>query len=106
MLEFYKKGAISIENIVDKMCHAPAELFRVKQRGFIRPGYFADLVLIDLNSPYKVDKSNILYKCGWSPFEGQTFGSSISKTFVNGNLVYDNGNVDDRYRGARLEFDR
>ncbi len=106
MLEFYKKGQISLESIVYKMCHSPALLFKIEKRGFIKKGYFADLVLVDLNNQITVDKSNILYKCKWSPFEGITFNSAISKTFVNGNIVYENGKVDERFRGMRLKFDR
>ncbi len=86
------------------MCHNPARLFRIDKRGYIRKGYHADLVLVDLNSPWKVDKSNILYKCGWSPFEGHTFLSKITHTFVNGNLVYNNGTFDESSRGERLTF--
>ncbi len=105
MLEFYKQGKISIEKIVDKMCHKPAQLFRVKERGFIRKGYWADLVLVDLNAEYTVKKDNILYKCGWSPFEGVKFHSVVSHTFVNGNLVYEEGVFNDDKRGMALEFD-
>ncbi|MDP2424327.1 MAG: dihydroorotase [Bacteroidales bacterium] len=105
MLEFFHQGKINLEKIVEKMCHAPAICFRVKNRGFIRPGYFADLVLVDLNSPQMVQKENLLYKCGWSPFEGQIFHSRITHTFVNGNLVYENGNFFEN-KGMRLEFDR
>ena len=93
-----------MEKIVDKMCHAPAELFRIDKRGFIRPGYYADLVLVDPNRPWTVNADNILYKCGWSPFEGTTFGSSVLQTWVNGNLVYDNGQFDETVRGKRLIF--
>ena len=106
MLEFYKQGKISLEKIVEKMCHTPAEIFKVEKRGFIKPGYYADLVLVDLNKPFTVSKDNILYKCGWSPFEGTTFGASITHTFVNGNLAFENGRVDDRYRGMQLTFNR
>jgi dihydroorotase len=106
MLEFYQEGKISLERIVEKMCHAPADLFRVSKRGYIREGYQADLVLIDLNSPWTVNKSNILYKCGWSPFEGTTFHSKVSHTFVNGELVYENGKIDETIRGQRLLFER
>jgi len=88
------------------MCHAPAECFGVKNRGFIREGYFADLVLVDTKKTLTVKSSNILYKCGWSPFEGTTFHSSIIKTFVNGNLVYDLGVFDESFRGQRLMFER
>jgi len=106
MLEFYHQGKVSLEWIVEKMCHAPAVCFQVKERGFIREGYYADLVVVDLNKPWVVEKDNILYHCGWSPFEGETFKSSVVKTFVNGNLVYDEGIFDEKHRGMRLEFDR
>lgn len=106
MLEFYHKGRMSLEQIVEKMCHAPAICFRVRSRGFIRPGYHADLVLVDLNAPYTVNRENILYKCRWSPFEGQTFNSKITHTFVNGNLVYEDGVIHNSSRGERLLFDR
>jgi len=105
MLEFYHQGLISLEKIVEKMCHAPAICFRVRKRGYIRPGYFADLVLVDLDASHNVNKSNILYKCGWSPFESYTFSSQITHTFVNGNLVYENGLVHDHIKGSRLLFD-
>lgn len=104
MLELSRQGKISIEKIVEKMCHNPAILYHIKNRGFIRTGYFADLVLIDPDSPWQVDKSNILYKCGWSPFEGQTFSSKVTHTFVNGAIVYENGKFDESVRGERLEF--
>ena len=106
MLEFYHQGKVSLEWIVEKMCHAPATCFQVKDRGFIREGYYADLVVVDLDKPWLVEKDNILYHCGWSPFEGETFKSSVIKTFVNGNLVYDGGVFDEQHRGMRLEFDR
>ena len=106
MLEFYHQGKVSLEWIVEKMCHAPATCFQVKERGFIREGYYADLVVVDLDKPWVVAKDNILYHCGWSPFEGETFKSSVVKTFVNGNLVYDGGAFDENHRGMRLEFDR
>ncbi len=104
MLEFYQKGNISLEQIVEKMCHAPAICFKVKERGFIREGYWADLVLVDLNQKWNVSKENIYYKCGWSPFEGHTFTGQINKTFVSGNLVYDQGNFIEGTSGKRLEF--
>ena len=106
MLEFYHQGKVSLEWIVNKMCHAPADCFQLKERGFIRKGYYADLVVVDTNDSWTVAKDNILYHCGWSPFEGTKFKSGISKTFVNGNLVYDNGVFDESTRGMRLEFDR
>ena len=104
MLQLVKQGAFVLEKIVEKMCHAPADLFRIEERGYIRTGYFADLVLVDLNSPCKVSTENILYKCGWSPFEGTTFDASVSKTWVNGKLVYNNGKIDESVRGKRLLF--
>ena len=106
ILEFYHQGKISLEKIVQKMCHNPAILFDVEKRGYIREGYKADLVLVDLNNPWTVNKENILYKCGWSPFEGTTFKSKITHTFVNGKLVYDNFKVHDGLYGERLTFDR
>lgn len=90
MLQFHHQGKISLEKIVEKMCHNPAILFEIKDRGYIREGYKADLVMVDLNSPWAVQPDNILYKCGWSPFEGTTFKSRVTHTFVNGNLVYRN----------------
>ncbi|MDQ3109137.1 MAG: dihydroorotase [Bacteroidota bacterium] len=104
MLEFYHQGKITLEKIAEKMCHNPALLYKIKNRGFIREGYCADLILIDLNSPFTVSKDNILYKCGWSPFEGQTFQSKITHTFVNGNIVYENGNFSRFPPGQRLTF--
>ena len=106
MLHQYKQGRISLEKLVEKMAHAPAKCFQVRDRGFIREGYFADLVLVDLNQNYTVSKENILYKCGWSPLEGFTFPATIAMTFVNGYPVYENGRVDASYRGMRLQFNR
>jgi dihydroorotase len=106
MLELYHQNKITLEKIVDKMCHKPAVCFQVKERGFIREGYFADLVLVNLNKSETVNKQNILYKCGWSPFEGTMFHSTIEKTFVNGNLVFDNGKFDEAIKGQRLLFNR
>lgn len=88
------------------MCHAPAICFHINKRGFIRKGYWADLALVDLNSPWKVDKSNIMYKCGWGPMEGETFHARVTNTFVNGHLVYNNGSFDESVKGMRLTFDR
>ena len=104
MLEFYHTKKISLNKIVEKMSHNVADLFRIEKRGYIREGYFADLVLVNLNKPQTVTRQNLLYKCGWSPFEGYTFKSSIEKTFVNGNLVYDNGKFDESVFGNRLTF--
>ena len=106
MLELYHKGKITLEKVVEKMCHAPAICFGVKNRGFIREGYAADLVLLDLSDPWKVDKGNILYKCGWSPFEGVEFQSKVTHSFVNGHLAYENGHFDESVKGERLLFDR
>lgn len=106
MLELHRRGKISLEYIVQKMCHAPATCFHVQKRGFIREGYWADLVLVDLNSSWKVEKSNILYKCRWSPLEGETFHSKVTCTFVNGNLVYSNGAFNESSKGQRILFDR
>ena len=106
MLEFYHQGKITLEKIVEKMSHHPAICFKVDKRGYIRESYWADMVLVDLNNPWKVDKSNILYKCGWSPFEGQTFQSKVTHTVVNGNLVYENGKFNEGIMGQRLQFDK
>lgn len=105
MLDFYHRKKISLTDIVQKMSHNVAELFRVQNRGYIREGYFADLVLVNLDKENTVSKSSLLYKCGWSPFEGHTFKSSIVKTFVNGHLVYDEGTFDESVKGCRLTFD-
>jgi len=102
MLEFYKRGLISLEKIVDKMCHNPAILYRIEKRGFIKEGYYADLTLVDLNSTWTVKKDNILYKCGWSPLEGTTFTTNVISTFVNGNMVYNNGHFDEKVKGKAL----
>lgn len=106
LLEMYHKGKISLEKIVEKACHNPAILFQVKDRGYIREGYKADLVLIDLISPWTVNKENILYKCGWSPFEGTTFKSRVSHTFVNGTLTYENMKFPNKSIPQRLTFNR
>ncbi|MBU1009026.1 MAG: dihydroorotase [Bacteroidetes bacterium] len=106
MLSLHRKGKISLEEMVEKMCHNPAICFQVNKRGFIREGYFADLVLVDLNKQWVVDRNNILYKSGWSPLEGITLEATVSHTFVNGNLVYENGTLHDEILGQRLTFDR
>ncbi|MFN3759674.1 MAG: dihydroorotase [Algoriphagus aquaeductus] len=104
MLDFYHQGKISLEKIADKMTHRVARLFRIKDRGFIREGYLADLVLVDLNSPWTVSKENILAKCGWSPFEGHTFQSRVTHTIVSGHLAYSEGIFDESKKGERLTF--
>ncbi len=106
MLDFYKEGKITLEKIAEKMCHAPAICFQIKERGFIREGYHADLVLFDLKKPFGVNKSNVHYRCGWSPFEGYEFGSSITHTIVSGHLAYENGKFYENQLGQRLEFER
>jgi dihydroorotase len=106
MLEFYHRGMITLEEIVSKMCHAPADMFRIDRRGYIREGYFADLVLVDLNQEWEVKPDNILYKCKWSPLENTVFHSAVSHTFVNGCLVYDKGNITGSSCGRRLSFNR
>lgn len=106
MLQKVEEGKISIERVVEKMAHAPAILFRVEERGYLREGYFADIVVVDPTQSYEVTKENILYKCGWSPFEGINFSNSVDMTFVNGNLVYRNGLVLDGTIGSRLVFNR
>jgi len=104
MLEFYKEGKISLEKIIEKMCHNPAMLYKMTDRGFIREGYHADLVLVDLDANWTVNKDNILYKCGWSPLEGTTFHSAVTHTFVNGNLVFENGSFHEEIKGKAIEF--
>lgn len=104
MLEHYHNGKISLEKLVEKMSHAVADCFKIENRGFIREGYFADFVVVDLNNPWTVNKDNLLYKCGWSPFEGTTFKSKVLTTIINGSVVYTNGKFDENYRGKRLTF--
>jgi len=104
MLEFHRQGKISLEKVVQKMSHNVADLYHIDQRGYIREGYYADLVLVDLESPWKVVPENILYKCGWSPFEEVTFQSSVISTWVNGSLAYDHGKLNDTRNGKRLLF--
>ena len=106
MLEMSNKGKISLEKVVEKMCHNPAILFQIEKRGYIKEGYFADLVLVDLISPWTVNKQNILYKCKWSPFEGTTFKSRITHTFVNGSLVYNNFKLTNIKSAKQLTFNR
>ncbi|RWY53964.1 dihydroorotase [Mucilaginibacter gilvus] len=106
MLELYKQGKITLEQIAEKMAHNVAKCFQIEKRGFIREGYWADLVLVDLNQVWNVNKSNILYKCSWSPFEGQQFGSSVTHTIVCGNVVYEGGKVAEGTYGQRMSFVR
>ena len=106
LMESYQKGRISLEKLVEKMCHNPAILFQIEKRGFVREGYYADLILIDPNDPWTVNKNNILYKCGWSPFEGITFNSKITHTFLNGSLVYHNNKFSKDKAAMQLTFNR
>lgn len=106
MLEFYHQGRISLEKIAEKMSHSPSVAFQIKDRGFIREGYFADLVLVNLQEPWTVDKKNIEAKCKWSPFEGIEFTSKVKKTWVSGHLAYDEGSFDESQKGKRLHFNR
>jgi len=106
MLELYHQKKISLKKIIEKMCHNPAICFNVEKRGFIKEGYYADLILVNLNSPWKVNKENLLYKCNWSPFEGDIFKSKITHTIVNGNIVYNNGVFYEGNKGMRLTFER
>ena len=106
MLELWHRKVFTLPKIIEMMCHNPAILFNIRKRGFIREGYQADLCLVDPSSPWTVSKENLLYKCGWSPFEGQTFSSKVIKTIVNGKVVFDDGIIDNDYRGQRLMFVR
>ncbi len=106
MLHYHKQGRISLEKIAEKMSHAVADCFQVKDRGYIREGCFADLVVVDINKPSTVTKENIFYKCGWSPLENFTFPASVDKTFVSGHMVYNNGKFDESTKGQRLLFNR
>jgi dihydroorotase len=106
MLHYVREGRISLEKVVEKMCHAVAICFQIAERGYIREGYFADLVLVDLDRPSVVEQGNILYKCGWSPLEGFRFPATVTHTFVNGHQVYGNGIFDESQWGERLRFDR
>ncbi len=104
MLEFYRKGKITLEQVVEKMCHNPAIIFNIEKRGFVREGYHADIVLIKPENPWTVEKENLLYKCKWSPFEGQRFNYQVTHTIVSGHLAYEEGNFDDSVSGQRLKF--
>jgi dihydroorotase len=105
MLELCRRNFFTPELTVERMCHAPARLFNIGKRGFIREGYYADLVVVDPNATYTVSKENIYYKCGWSPFEGQPFHTKVTHTFVNGHLAYHDGRFDTSRKGQRLYFD-
>ncbi|HTN20971.1 MAG TPA: dihydroorotase [Pelobium sp.] len=106
LFELYHQGKISLERIAEKTSHNLATCFQIKDRGFIREGYFADLALVDLNASYEVNRNNVLSKCGWSPFEGQTFNSKITHTFVSGHLAFENGVFNEEVKGERLSFER
>jgi dihydroorotase len=106
MLKYYKEGSISLEKIVEKMSHAVADCFTINNRGYIREGYFADLVVVDLNQSRQIKKEDLLYKCGWSPLEGETFPAIITHTFINGNCIYGNGVFNESLKGERLKFER
>ncbi|MDC6404543.1 MULTISPECIES: dihydroorotase [Maribacter] len=106
ILEKHMEGVISLEKIVEKMCHNPAKLFDLDKRGYIKEGYFADLAVVSLNDPWQVSKENIVYKCGWSPFEGSSFKARVTHTFVNGHLAYENGKLSDKRNAKRLTFNR
>ncbi len=106
LLEMVKQNVFSIEQVVQKTSHAVADCFQIDKRGYIREGYFADLVLVNLNKPYEVSKENILYKCNWSPFEGEQFSAQVEKTFVSGHLAYNKGIFDENKKGERMKFNR
>jgi dihydroorotase len=106
MLHYVKQGKLSIERVAEKMSHAVADCFKIDRRGYIREGYYADLVMVDLDEINIVTKENIFYKCGWSPLEGFQFPATITHTFVNGQLVYGNGKWDESFKGMRMKFDR
>ena len=106
MLQLVKQGKMEITTMVEKMCHAPAVCYNIEKRGYLRPGYFADLVLVNPDHKFTVNEENIRYKCGWSVFEGTTFDAQVEKTFVNGHLVFDNGSINDTVKGLRITFER
>ncbi len=106
MFEAHHQGKISVEKIVEKMCHNPAKIFKIEKRGFIKEGYYADIAIVNAYLPWNVKKENILYKCGWSPFEGYNFKSRVTHTFVNGKLVFSNGKIKETKVGQRLLFER
>ncbi|PKP25843.1 MAG: dihydroorotase, partial [Bacteroidetes bacterium HGW-Bacteroidetes-22] len=106
MLEMARQGKIEITEVIRRMCHTPADLFRIDRRGYLREGFYADMVLVDQDSSWTVAPENILYKCGWSPFEGTTFHNRVDMTFVNGQLAYDKGKLIDSLNSMRLIFNR
>ena len=106
MLDFYHRGQISLEKIVEKMCHAPAQCFQVAERGFLDEGYWADIALVDENRPWRVAPENILYRCGWSPFEGYLFKGQVTHTIVSVHLAFENGQFNENKMGERLLFQR
>ncbi|OFX84973.1 MAG: dihydroorotase [Bacteroidetes bacterium GWF2_33_16] len=106
MLEFVYNNELTINEVVNKMSHTPADIFQIEKRGYIREGYWADLILVDLNTPWEVTKDNILYKCKWSPFENYTFKSKVTHTIINGNIVFENGMFNESIKGRRLQFNR
>ena len=106
LLQNCEKYGVSFEKIVEKIAHNPAIIFKVNKRGFLREGYYADIVLIDTNTPTLVTKKSLLYKCGWSPFEGQKFDNSINRTILNGNVVYEDGMVNSKPHGKKITFNR
>lgn len=106
MLHYHQQGKISLEKIAEKMSHAVADCFQISERGYIREGYFADLVMVDLERPFTVNNENILYKCGWSPLENFHFPASVSYTMVNGKMVYENSRINESHKGQRLSFNR
>jgi len=106
LFEMYHQNKISLTQIAEKTAHNVATCFNIDKRGFVREGYWADLVLVNLNDPFKVTRANVLYKCGWSPFEGQTFQAEVTHTFVSGNLAYQKGRFTTQETGKRLSFNR
>jgi dihydroorotase len=106
MLDFFHQGKISLEKIVEKMCHAPAQCFQIEKRGFLEEGQYADIALVDIHKPYGVQKENLLYHCGWSPFEGKIFRGEVTTTIVSGHLAYHDGIFDEEKKGERISFDR